>query len=87
MNEAFVSRCAVWASVFWAKSVGLLAAVWVAAAHHVGMEWVIALATTFVFTATIAATIQVRSYMVRLCAVIRATAGIEAPQAKVRALR
>lgn len=88
MNESYYSKCSIWAAIFWGLSVLLLAAIWTCAAMGADRDWLIAKATTFVFTSTIAATLQVRSYMVRLCAVVRATAGLTTPEPeKIRVLR
>lgn len=87
MNDQYVSRCAVYAWSAWAIAGVLLGIVWYAAAESIRPPWLLALCLTTCFAIGIAVTLHVRSYMVRLCALVRTTAGLSTPDEKVRNLR
>lgn len=89
MNEGYVSRAAIWAAFFWVKAVLLVGAVWALSVLDEPMRWIVPTAVTASLTIALAVVAQIRMSLLRLCRLVRTTAGLEAPAAPtgVRSLR
>lgn len=81
MEENYVSRTQVTAALAWAVVAGLMGggvAVLVLAPDR--WAWALLLTAGSCATSAVAATLTIKGYAVRLCSVIRATAGLERPE-------
>ena len=87
MSENFISKTVVAAFVLWAAVFALIAAAWIAMGVDPGM-WRFAglLAATACATSAGAATLHIKTYSLRTCNLIRATAGLDSCE-PVRSLR
>lgn len=76
MHEDYFLTCKVWAVAAWTVVAGLLMAAWVVMILDPG-DWRLAvlLLETACVGSAVACVLHVRSYVVRVCAVIRASRG------------
>lgn len=86
MHDQYVSRASVLAVVLWSKSAVCLTVVWVLAAFDVPMRWEGAVGAVAVISAVLAAVWQVRLYTMRICNLVRATAGLESPRPELHSV-
>lgn len=84
MHESFISRAALIAAVLWFVTVVLLGAVWGLAVVGASPRWELAAAVMACASTSLAGVAQGRVNLLRLCALIRATAGIEPSQPSAR---
>lgn len=73
MNEGYYPQCRVWAWIAWTAVVGLLVAAWLLLLLDQD-HWRVAglLAFTACAGSAIAATLHIRSFLVRVCSLVRA---------------
>lgn len=81
MHEEYVSRTTVVAVVLWGICGLLVAAVWVLAASNAPLRYEIATSVMAVTALTVASVWQVRTYTMRLCALMRVGAGLQHAEA------
>lgn len=73
MNEDYFLRCRVYAWCAWALTGALVAAAWLVAITDPGDWWLsVMLAVTGLALSAVAATLHIRSFMVRVCSLVRA---------------
>ena len=86
MHDELVSQSKLIAVTLWTLSVLLIIAVWTLAAAGISDSVHRALFLTGVLTIACANVWQVRIYAQRLCALIRVSSGLQAPDAEVHVL-
>jgi uncharacterized membrane protein len=86
MHEDYVSRAAVVVMFLWVAAGALIIAVWIFALSGVPHVYQYAVGTTGMATLAVAITCQVRLYVVRLCALMRATTGLDSPDAELHTI-
>lgn len=87
MNSEYFLRCRVWAVAAWAITALVLIASWVLAfVQPLGRNYAGVMACTGCAMCGIAVTLQVRSFIVRVCALIRAAATSNRPEVREKGL-
>jgi hypothetical protein len=88
LHDNYVSRSAVGSAILWAVATATQCAAWAIAILDPG-DWLFAgmLATTACVTAVAAGALVGRVYTLRMCALIRATAGLQRPSGDVHSIR
>lgn len=78
MNEQYFMTCRVWAAAAWAATVGLIFAGWMVLLFD-QEHWMIGgiLAASGCAMSAVAATLHIRSFMVRMCSLIRAAHSVD----------
>lgn len=84
MNDNYISRSAVITALIWATAGTLVVITWLLAILDAPPRWVSATAVTGVLAMTAAVVCQTRLYALRMCGLIRVSAGLETPDAAVR---
>ena len=83
MNEDLVSRGSVVAGAAWLVVAGLLAAAWLVMLLSPSRGVALLLAATACASSAVAAVLQMRTYVVRICVVIRSTANLAPERPRV----
>lgn len=80
MNEDYYPRCRVWAAIAWAVTVALVVAAWAVLMSAPG-HWRLGflLGGSGCAMSAVAATVHIRSFMVRVCSLVRAASHAELP--------
>jgi uncharacterized membrane protein YqjE len=86
MKDNYISRAAIVTAGLWLVAALLVTITWLLAILGVPPRWVSATAVTAVLAMVAAAVSQTRLYTLRTCGLIRVSAGLETPDAEVRAL-
>lgn len=86
MEENYISRSAAIAWLLWGGSGALVGAVWALALLNVPEGIGRAVAVTTILMMTLALAWQVRLFVQRLCALIRATAGLQRSEADLHTI-
>lgn len=89
MQDNYISKAALCAILLWTATALLLAAVWGLALIDIASRWARPLAVLACVSACVAVVSHLRVWQLRLCAMIRASTGMDsaAPSAEIRALR
>lgn len=87
MQESFIAKAALLAIIFWTLTAILVAAVWGLELTGATDKWARPIAVTAIVSACASVVSHIHAGQIRLCAVIRATAGIDSTPTDLRALR
>ena len=86
MHDNYISRAAMIASLLWTTAGALVVTVWVLAAKGADLRFCGAVFATAALCMSLAAVYHVRLYVLRLCGLIRVSAGLQAPDAEIHTL-
>jgi uncharacterized membrane protein YqjE len=86
MKDNYISRAAVTAAGLWLLAAMFVTTTWLLAILDAPPRWVSATAVTAVLCMAGAVVCQMRVYTLRVCGLIRVSAGLETPNADVRNL-
>lgn len=83
MHDDYISRATVYTWFLWAGAALTIGLVWLLALESAPIQYEVATALVAGLTIAAATVGQVRLYALRLCALLRITAGLESPDAEL----
>lgn len=81
MNEDYFARCKVYAWMAWFATSVFIGAAWIVMVFDPHDWWLsVLLGVTGLALSAVAATLHIRSFMVRVCSLVRAASPVELPE-------